>query len=419
MNTRDWYFHQPVTEGEMDSAFDDVEKADLHSETDKGQYGILYGFTAGADGGGPSMNIQIEPGAAIDKDGHRIFSAGTILQDITNDTAGVPTAPAAGNRRWVSIFARFGRDLSDPRTDGLANPLFFKHDEALNSGDGTGTASPTGDVQLNVGKFLVVAGAEDSIGNPVPARPSLFSFTSILICDVLYTDGDTSFSLGQITTGRAEKYAFHFLGTLQDSTEYDGNLGTGENYALIMEAKGKYLTTDNFNRIYISNAGLVFTHNMRWVPELRKWFADNIGPMTKINLDGEGIKIYRMAAGAPFDDSTDLWDSVVYISANGTLGERLVLSADGNTYQDGPQTLVWGAHFTSDAISGLFGSGFTYQIPFSSAPSSVTIGTTLGSDLNVTGVSCSGLNRFGGAALVSPNAANTQTRAHRNIVAVL
>lgn len=418
MDQRDWYFHQPVTEGEMDSVFADVEAADLHGEVDKTQYGIVYGFEATEDGGGPSMNIQIATGAAIDKDGHRIFSGGTVLQDITNDTAGVPTAPSAGNRRWVSIYARFGRDLSDPRVDGLSNPLFFKHAEALNSGDGTGTSSPTGDVQPNVGKFLVIAGAEDLTGNPIPARPSP-GISAVLICDVLYTDGDTSFDQSKITSGRADKYALRFLAGLQQNGDYDSAFGTGEMYVLIFEAKGRKVSVDNFNRIYISNAGLVFTNNARWIGETRTWAPESVFPMTKIHLDGEGITIYRFnGSGASLRDGLDLWDSVMTFAANGVSGQRVNLSADGTFYQESTTHALWSLSYYTDASHNAMMTHFQYAIPFSSTPSSVTSAATIGSDSNVAAVNLISLDEYGGRAQLVPVAGpGTFTSASRLIQA--
>lgn len=411
MDARDFYFHQPVLEGEMDSVFADVESADLNNQVDKGEFGILHGFTAGPDGGGPSMHIQFSAGAAVDKKGHRLFSSGTLLQDITNDTAGVSTAPAVGNRRWVSIFARFGRDLSDPRTDGLGNPLFFKHAEALNSGDGTGTASPTGDVQANVGKLYVLSGGQDLITNPLPARPAV-STNAILLCDVLFTDGDTSFDIGKISTARAERYSLHFLAKLADPAEYDGSDGDGLNLALIFEATGN---AGAFNRVYMSNNGLVFTQNAKWDPYVREWLPDTSDAMSKIHLNGNGIKMFRIAIGSGTPDTVP-WDAEFDLSIFGTGGQAMILSSNGDFEQNGTSHAFWGTDFhTNDGGLGR-GGAFTYNIPFTAPPSSVTM-ATVGSDLNIFSSAVTGVNEYGGKMNITLNADNTLTHAYRLITA--
>lgn len=407
MDARDWFFHQAVTEAELDGAFADVEAADLNAQKDKGQYGILSGFVPGPDGGGPSMSVQFTAGKGIDKDGHRLFASGTTLQDITNDTAGAPTIPSAGNRRWVSIYARFGRDLSDPRTDGLGATVYFRHAEALNPDD----------TQPNVGKLLVVAGAEALTTDPLPARPALDA-SAILLVDVLYTDGDATFDTGQMSTARAERWALHFDANLPDQNELNEFTDTLEKYSLIMESSGASSGTyaGRKNRLYTSTNGFVFTQNAHWDPVFRTWTNDigAAGGMCKIHLDASGIRIFRSVLSNNFAD--DAWEIEFDIQADGAFAR---LNSDGTFEHKSTSHALWGQRFPSDVAASPIGSAFQYVIPFVSTPSSVTVALAAGStDINVASVIAVGLNAYGGHASVFPTASGgINTRCDRLITA--
>ena len=52
--------------------------------------------------------------------------------DCSVDLVGIPTAVATpGNERWLVLFLRFDRQLSDPRTDGNAQQVYFRRDESF------------------------------------------------------------------------------------------------------------------------------------------------------------------------------------------------------------------------------------------------------------------------------------------------
>lgn len=399
----DYYFHQSVTEGELDSGFNKLEIADRKMFSDFGNYGILTGFAAGEDPGGPSVSINVTAGKAYDKVGQRLFSSADILQDITTDTLGNPTAPTAGNRRWVSVYLRFGRLLSDPRTDGNGNPVNFSRAESLNPDDNP----------VNNGVLLVVAGGEALITDPLPARPALDA-QAILVADVLYTDGDTSFAVAQISTGRAERWQQKFRATMPDIAEFDGGLDSGEHYSLIFEISGPSTGTyaGRKSRIYMSTKGLVFTQNALWNPEDRTWNSEiGFGGMCKIHLDNEGIKMYRTGASTTLAD--DAWPIRFDLSAVGG-GSIARLSASGEFFQQGTTHSMWGLAFSEGAAKA---SAFTYNIPFSSTPSSVTA-SAVGSDVSVSAVNITSLNEYGGKAQLVPAVINSFTSAFRLIEAI-
>lgn len=403
-NRKNFYLHQFVSEVELDDSLKDMEDADWNQMKDLGQYGITTGFTAGVDPGGASFNVNVLAGAAVDKLGRRLASAIDILQDVSMDTAGNPTIPSAGNRRWISVYARYGRDLSDSRTDGLGNTVHFEHDEVLNSLGNGDLDNGDPDTAAGVGKLLVVAGTEDLTSSPLPARPALHA-DAILLADVLYTDGDANINIGQISTARAERFSLHFDAALPQSTE-SGEL-TGVKYALILEATGK-------NRIYMSTDGLVFTHNAKWLPDTREWNRDVVGDMSKIHLYAGGIKMYG-SASALIDDVS--WATSFNLGINpSTGGPFMQLATDGTFLQEGTSHAMTGVYFQANAAADPHGTFFAYNIPFGVAPSSVTM-APVGVDANVVSEGFTGLNEYGGEFHVTPNAANTLTTAMRLVTA--
>jgi hypothetical protein len=52
--------------------------------------------------------------------------------DCAVDLVGIPTDGATvDNERWLGIFLRFKRQLSDPRTAGNSQQMFFRRDESF------------------------------------------------------------------------------------------------------------------------------------------------------------------------------------------------------------------------------------------------------------------------------------------------
>lgn len=185
---KDWYFQQPVQENEMDSAFESLERSDLNQaidwalaavDLDQDRGGILNGLTVTNPAG---LNIDVAPGAAYDVGGRRTSLATQVTVDISKTgttavgaggtpTGGVSTDPGVGNRRWVSLFVVFDRNLQDPRVDGLGAPIFFERRESFRFTVSMGLPdpTPTDRAPLEPSKSLVAdfrvtdGGAVDSI----------------------------------------------------------------------------------------------------------------------------------------------------------------------------------------------------------------------------------------------------------------
>jgi len=113
----DFYFRQKVTEAELDLAFALLEKADRNLAADIGVYGIISGAEPTPHSPVPDLTVDLTaPGRAYDNLGQRIFFGTGQVVDCSVDHTGIPTeVPVAGQERWLGLFLRFDRLLSDPR----------------------------------------------------------------------------------------------------------------------------------------------------------------------------------------------------------------------------------------------------------------------------------------------------------------
>ena len=89
---------------------------------DIGVYGIVTGAVPTQHSIVPDLTVDLtSPTRAYDRLGQRIFIGTDQTVDCSGDLVGIPTSVATpGNERWLALFLRFDRQLSDPRTDGNA-----------------------------------------------------------------------------------------------------------------------------------------------------------------------------------------------------------------------------------------------------------------------------------------------------------
>lgn len=200
----DFYFRQPVTESEMDGAFDGLEQADFAFAIDNIFTGIVSGLEV-SEASPPDLTVDVSgPGVAYDNDGQRIAVATTQNVDMSEDDGGTPTTvTTSGNTKVVSLFIQFERELSDPRTDGYSATVYFQRDESYS--------------------FSVIQGAEAVIGSEIP--PALDP-DKILLADIRLEYGTTqildSHTVGaydQIDMTTRREDAFKFAGTPVSITE--------------------------------------------------------------------------------------------------------------------------------------------------------------------------------------------------------
>ena len=181
------YFHgQVLQEGELDAGFNGLEAADWNLATDLGLVGVAGGGVVTQHSPTPDLTVDVTSVRAYDQQGRRIEFPSTQTPSLATDSNSVSTAVAnGGNSKIVSLFVRFKRDQSDPRTDDNAVPLNFVQDEGF--------------------EFVVVQGAEAA--SPTP--PALLS-DGILLADVTRTFGQTQIVNGDISTARRQDM---FVGT--------------------------------------------------------------------------------------------------------------------------------------------------------------------------------------------------------------
>ena len=183
----DYYFRQKVTEAELDLAFALLEKADRNLAADIGVYGIISGAEPTPHLPVPDLTVDLTaPGRAYDNLGQRIFFGTGQVVDCSVDHTGIPTeVPVAGQERWLGLFLRFDRLLSDPRTDGNSQQVFFRRDESF-------------EIVVRQGPLGAVGAA-----SKVPLDPD-----ELLICDVLRSNGQTQILAPDIDVSRRQAFIF-------------------------------------------------------------------------------------------------------------------------------------------------------------------------------------------------------------------
>jgi hypothetical protein len=183
----DWYFRQRVTEEELDRAFDQLEQADRDLASDLSVFGIISGAVATPHQPVPDLRIDITgPARAYDRLGRRIFVPVHTTVSLERDHNGLPTQVVTdGHERWMGVYMRFSRVLSDPRIDGSGNQVFFRRDESFEFVIRQAAEAPEGDA-----------------GRP-PLEPD-----ELLVCDVQRVFGQDQFLTAHIDVSRRQKFFF-------------------------------------------------------------------------------------------------------------------------------------------------------------------------------------------------------------------
>lgn len=183
----DYYFRQRVSEAELDLAFELLEQADRDLAADIGVFGVISGAEPTPHSPIADLTIDLTaPGRAYDRLGERIFFGTGQRVDCAVDDSGIPTEiTVAGRERWLGVFLRFDRLLSDPRTDGNSQQVYFRRDESF--------------------ELVVRQGPEANVGT-APKVP--LQEDELLICDVLRRHGQTQIISGDLDTSRRQAFIF-------------------------------------------------------------------------------------------------------------------------------------------------------------------------------------------------------------------
>jgi len=185
-NRCNFYFRQAVTEAELDLAFEQLEDAVNRVATDVGMYGIISGAQMQAQSPA-TMNVELtSPARAYDNLGQRIYFGSDQVVDCTVDYNAIPTqVQNAGNERWLGVFIKFARQLSDLRVDGNSQQVYFRHDESF--------------------EIVVRQGAEAAIG--AAQRVELVD-DELLLGDIKLVYGQSAIASGDIDLTRKQDFVF-------------------------------------------------------------------------------------------------------------------------------------------------------------------------------------------------------------------
>jgi hypothetical protein len=183
----DFYFRQRVTEAELDLALSLLERADRNLAADLGIYGIIAGAIPAPHSPVADLTVDLTaPARAYDNLGQRIFFGTGQNVNCAIDLVGIPTDVAtAGNERWLGIFLRFKRQLSDPRTDGNSQQVFFRRDESFE---------------------LVVRQAPEGPAGLAPKHA--LQPDELLVCDVRRRPGQTQILSADLDLTRRQAFIF-------------------------------------------------------------------------------------------------------------------------------------------------------------------------------------------------------------------
>jgi hypothetical protein len=183
----DFFFRQRVTEAELDLAFELLEKADRDLVSDLGIVGIIAGAVPAPHAPVPDLSVDLTaPAKAYNQLGERIFFGAGQTVGVAVDLDGLPTeVTTAGSERWVGVFLRFRRQLSDPRTDGNSQQVFFRRDESFELVVRQAAPAPAGSAQR------------------VPLQPD-----ELLVCEVKRRPGQTQIVSADIDTSRRQVFVF-------------------------------------------------------------------------------------------------------------------------------------------------------------------------------------------------------------------
>lgn len=183
MHTHNWYYGLIVQEDQMDEAFNWAEQADWKQNEDCGLTGIVIpnyttwdsptmpsppelkspaSWTPNEDSP-KSWDVNVTTGYAYDKDGKRmaVDPPTTIAVDCEYDYLSQPNSVGTGKERWISLFLKSKKTLSDPQVDDNGATVYFVETESY--------------------EVLVYQGPEETA--PATSKPSFLS-DGILIVDI-------------------------------------------------------------------------------------------------------------------------------------------------------------------------------------------------------------------------------------------
>lgn len=367
MNIFDWYFKQIVTQGQLDWAFDSVQESMHGLSADNKIVGIVDGLTVTEHASPPNKTVDVAgPGTAYDKDGQRCNMPDSLsVVDCAVDEYGTNSnPPTPGNERYISVFIRFKRNLTDPALDGNNITVYTK--------------------QLESYELFVRLGAEALAGTAVP--PPIMTDAELLV-DILVangftaiTNGDLDFSrredwlrwdpgltpgllpaasygnakdamldLYEAVNGLAATFPFTFTSTWFDSQDVEG---ISPPVATVQAAMDAIVYDLAQNDVYGDSAGFKIGGTAQAFDRITEWFGtDSLGQnlwSLAMDLDGhvDGLGLYHNADQITTPALAGTPDSLVGSYLDAQLSELLDLSnarikTIHPTSTSNPPVLLW------------------------------------------------------------------------------
>lgn len=411
-----YYFGDVLDFEDLRASFDAAEKAVGDHRFDFHSPGVAYGAQVTANAFFANA-FKVSPGVVIGKSGERINIRNDGTPEDTGgridpDSAGASTDPGPGNYRWVTVCARFGRTMGNPKTDDLSNVIFTSITDSWNANgvdffdDATQPANQLSDggyesdnFGLSLDGFFVVAGPAVPIGNSLTfaALPA----DAVILADILYTDGDQ----GNVLDDAAISYDRQALSMPLFTPAPFPYAVHDMPRRLIWQIDGQ----QNSTRFYISENGLEIVANAHWNQSTALWTADNTGTSaSKLSILAQGW-IFEMknssGTATPWTDqpqSTSGWDSWYRLQA-ASLSEIGFADMDGSSSGNGIQSgyISWGGTVTGSFANPIGYAAIQFPRTFNSTPSSVTLGSAGPSETNISAVATGHLGTHGADFLVS------------------
>ncbi len=217
MDIFDWYFKQIVTQSQMDWAFDKVQDSLHATSLDNEFLGIVDGLGTAEHAGTPDKTIDVGgPGTAYDPEGQRCYVSDALtIVDCSQDEFGTDSnPPTATFQRYISVFIRFDRDLTEPALDGNNVVVYTK--------------------QLESFELFVRLGAEAAAGTAIPAP---LMTDAVLLCDILVTNGFTAILNANIDLSRRQDWV-RFTGTVLGDRVYGTSKDAVDDILALIESWG-------------------------------------------------------------------------------------------------------------------------------------------------------------------------------------
>lgn len=175
-----YFFKQKVTEAELDLGFSLLEQADRALTVDNLLVGVTTAGTVSQKAGTPNISVDVAAGTVYDKLGQRIAWGATQNINLAVDENNVSTTVTInGQFKKLGLFAKFKRNLTDPRTDGNSNTVYFNEAESF--------------------EFIVRQSAQSASPSPVA-----LDATYILLADITRSFNQTQIFNADISTSRRE-----------------------------------------------------------------------------------------------------------------------------------------------------------------------------------------------------------------------